>query len=96
VDGLKWPTLYNIGHISMENMVEQTFDNLKFKRYNKVLRLVSVNSFVNIHDCKVAIDPLSLFQRISLNNKCNKHLHEYLTYELSPYSLALFTEIAKD
>jgi len=85
---------YNIGHISMKNMVGQTFDNLKFKRSNRVLPLLLVNSSVKIHDCKVAIDPLLLFQRISLNNKFDKHLHEYLKYELSPYPLAFFTEIS--
>jgi len=83
---------YNIGHISMENMVGQTFDNVKFKRSNRVLPLLSVNSSVKIHDCKVVVDPLLLFQRICLNKKFDEHLREYLKYELSPYPLALFTE----
>jgi len=79
---------YNINHISMENMVRQTFDNLKFERSNRVFPLLSVNSSVKIHNCKVAIDPLLLFQRISLNKKFDKHLREYLKYELSLYPLA--------
>ncbi|KYN00649.1 hypothetical protein ALC62_08572 [Cyphomyrmex costatus] len=84
---------YNIGHISMENMIGQTFYNVKFKRSNRVVPLLSVRSCVKVHDCKIPIDPLLLFQRICLNKKFNEQLCEYLQYELSPYPLALFTEV---
>lgn len=46
-----------------------------------------------VHDCKVTIDPLLLFQRISLNKKFEENLCEYLQYELSPYPTALFDNV---
>jgi len=53
---------YEIGLISMNNMIGQHFHNIKLKRANRVLPLLTVTSSVKVHDIKVAIDPLLLFQ----------------------------------
>lgn len=83
---------YNIGVVSMNNMVGFKFDKFKFKHANRVLPLLTVKSSVKVHDCLVPIDPLLLFQRISLNKKFADNLPEYLKYELSPYPMALFDD----
>lgn len=61
---------YNVGIVTMNiSMVGLKFDNFKFKRANRVHPLLSVRSFDKVHDYSIPIDPLLLFQRISLNNK---------------------------
>ena len=89
-DGINCHNARNIGLQSMNNIIGQTFDKIKLKRSNKVLSLLCVNSSVKVHDCKVAIDPLLLFQRISVFKKFDEHLSDYLHYELSPYPTSLF------
>lgn len=46
-----------------------------------------------MHDHSVPIDPLLLFQRISLNTRFQDNLDEYLKCELSPYPLAIFDDV---
>ena len=41
---------------------------------------------------RVPIDPLLLYQRISLNKQFDEHLRDYLQYEMSPYRMALFDD----
>lgn len=56
----------------------------------KVIPLSTVNRSVKVNNCKVAIDPLLLFQRITIKKMFDEHLKEYLQYELSPYPTSLF------
>jgi len=77
----------------MNNMIGQHFHNIKLKRANRVLPLLTVTSSVKVHDIKVAIDPLLLFQRISVTKQFEDHLQQFLQYELVPYLLALFDDI---
>jgi len=84
---------YEIGLIFMNNMIGQHFHNIKLKRANRVLPLLTVTSSVKVHDIKVAIDPLLLLQRISVTKQFEDHLQQVLQYELAPYPLALFDDI---
>ena len=40
----------------------------------------------------ISVDPLLLFQRISLLKKTNDELKLYLEYELAPFPLSIFTD----
>lgn len=84
---------YETDLVLMKNMFGQNFNNIKLKRSDKVLPLLTANSCVKVHNTKIFIDPLLLFQRISIIKKFDKQLRDYLQYELAPYLLALFDEM---
>lgn len=53
----------------MKKITGLSFNEIKLKRFEKVMPLSSVNKSVKINDCKVAVDPLLLFQELlSANN----------------------------
>ncbi|CAG9782212.1 unnamed protein product [Diatraea saccharalis] len=79
-----------IGLQSMVKITGLNFNEIKLKRVDKVLPLSAVNKSVKINDCKVSVDPLLLFQRITVSKKFESNLQEYLQYELSPYPTSLF------
>lgn len=81
---------YEIGLESMKKITGLSYNEIKLKRSEKVMPLSSVNKSVKINDCKVAVDPLLLFQRITVSKQFESNLEEYLQYELSPYPTALF------
>jgi len=83
---------YEVGKKCLESVIGNTFGNVKFQRKNKVLSLKTVQSSVKINDEIIAINPLLLFQRISLNINNQKAMENYLQYELAPFPLSLFTE----
>lgn len=82
-----------IGLQSIKEMIGVTFDKITLKRSKRVVPLSSVNTSIMVHNSQVPIDPLMLFQRISLNKKFEENLCEYLQYELSPYPTALFDNV---
>lgn len=75
----------NICTIAMGKKIGQTFRDIKFSRPDRVLSLLTVNSNFKVHDTTVHINPLLLFQRISVIN--------YLQYKLAPYTVLLFDEV---
>ena len=58
----------------------------------EVLSLNAVQSTVKVNDETVIINPLLLFQKISLNLNSKDDMKEFLEYELAPFPLSLFTE----
>lgn len=68
------------------------FHDIKFSRADRVLPLLTVNSNLKVHDTTVPIDPLLLFQRISVVKRTNEELRIYLEYELAPFPVSLFDE----
>lgn len=52
-----------------------------------------MTSSVKVHNTRVVIDPLLLFQRISVTKKFEDQLEQFLQYELAPYPLALFDDV---
>lgn len=82
---------YNVGLNLMKGNIGKTFDKIKFERSKRVLSLQTMISAVKVHDnMETVVDPLLLFQRISLHKKFNDNLRDFLEYELSPYPMALF------
>lgn len=52
-----------------------------------------MNSHVTVHDVAVPVDPLMLFQRISVMKRSDGEIRECLKFELAPYPVAIFDEI---
>ena len=80
------------GMALMKRMNGQNMEDLKLKRNDRVLSLLSVNSKIKLNDKEVPIDKLLIFQRICIIKKSDEELKEYLKYELAPFPLALFDE----
>lgn len=70
---------HEIGLQSMVKITGLNFNEIKLKRVDKVLPLSAVNKSVKINDCKVSVDPLLLFQRITVSKKFESNLQEYRT-----------------
>lgn len=84
---------FEVGLISMQKIIGEKFDKIKLKRANKVLPFLTVTSSIKIHNTKVVIDLLLLFQRMSVTKKFEDQFAQFLQYELAPYPLALFNDI---
>lgn len=76
----------------MKKIIGQTYGSVKLKRSNRVLPMAIINSSVRIREEIVSIDPLLIFQRISIMKTSNEELKSYFEHELSPYPLSLFNE----
>lgn len=84
---------YTVGLQLMEENNGKTFDKTTFKRSGRVLPLQSISSLIKVRDnVETVVDPLLLFQRISLHKKFSDNLLGLLQYELSPYKMALFED----
>lgn len=83
---------YDIGKKAAESIIGNDFGSVKIQRKKKVVSLKTVGSSIKINGEKIAIDPLLLFQRISLQISTKTDMKDYLKYELSPYPLSLFNE----
>ncbi|KAL4100763.1 hypothetical protein QTP88_020794 [Uroleucon formosanum] len=84
---------YEIGLIEMKKIIGQTYGTVKLKRSNRVLPIAILNSSIRIREEIISIDPLFIFQRISIMKTSNEELKSYFEYELSPYPLSLFNEM---
>jgi len=73
-------------------IIGQTYGTVKLKRSNRVLPIAIINSSIRIREEIISIDPLLIFQRISLMETSNKELKNYFEYELFPNKLSLFNE----
>lgn len=89
-----------VGIASMSKMMGQTFYNIKLKRADKLLPLLSMNSTMKIHDEKIGtlfiiyiIDPVLLFQRMSITRTFEDELEKFFKHELTAYPLSLFDAI---
>ncbi|GBN73034.1 hypothetical protein AVEN_44198-1 [Araneus ventricosus] len=78
-----------VGITSMTKMFGQTFNNIKLKRVDKVLPLLTISSALKVHDEKVPIDPVLLFQRMSITKSFEDELETFFKYELAHYPLSL-------
>lgn len=50
----------------MAKMTGLTFNNIKLKRTDKVIPLLAMTSTIKVHEEKVPVDPVLLFQRMSI------------------------------
>lgn len=83
---------YEVGMRAAKSIIGNTFGSIKFQRKTKVLSLKTVNSSIKVNGEKITINPLLLFQRISLQIKNIDDMRDNLKYELAPFPLALFTD----
>lgn len=77
----------------MSKITGLTFDNIKFKRADKVVPLLAMSSTVKVHDKKIPVDPVLLFQRMSIKTTLEDEIEKYFEYELTPYPLSMFDDI---
>ncbi|XP_044579087.1 uncharacterized protein LOC123261518 [Cotesia glomerata] len=82
-----------VGLASMAKMTGLTFNNIKLKRADKVVPLLAMTSSIKVHEEKVPIDPVLLFQRMSITAAFQDKIEKYFEYELAPYLLSLFDDI---
>ncbi|KAJ8928317.1 hypothetical protein NQ314_019129 [Rhamnusium bicolor] len=79
-----------VGIASMSKMTGKTFNNIKLKLADKVLRPLTMSSTIKVHDEKVSIDPVLLFQRMSITKTFKDEIEKFFEYKLAPYLLSLF------
>uniref|UniRef100_A0A8D8XVK0 Uncharacterized protein n=1 Tax=Cacopsylla melanoneura TaxID=428564 RepID=A0A8D8XVK0_9HEMI len=79
---------HRVGKEVLAKVVDVPFSEIKLTRKNRALPLSSVTLSIKIHDETVTVDPMLLFQRISIN----EDLVEFLNYEMAPFPLASFNE----
>ena len=77
-----------VGIAAMSKMTGETF-NIKLKRA-KVLPLLTISSTIKFHDEKVPVDPVLLFQRMSISKTFEDEIEKLFEYELAPYLLSMF------
>ena len=80
-----------VGIAAMSKMTGETF-NIKLKRADKVLPLLTMSSTIKVHDKKVPVDPVLLFQRMSISKTFEDEIEKFFEYELAPYPLSMFDE----
>jgi len=76
----------------MKKMIGLTYGSVKHKRSNRVLPLGVMTASIKIRYELISVDPLLLFQRISIIKQNDGELKTCFKYELSPYPLSLFSE----
>ncbi|KYM98809.1 hypothetical protein ALC62_10473 [Cyphomyrmex costatus] len=81
-----------IGEQLIENIQDKKLKDIQMKRSQRVSSLASVNCTVKIQDKEVTVDPLKIFQRMTIAKQSESDLQEFLKFELSPYPLSLFCE----
>lgn len=81
-----------IGIVAMKAIDGKNFNEIKQSRKDKVIPLLGVNSKLKIGEKTITVDPLLLFQRISVMKKSDEELQFYLKFELAPYPLSLFDD----
>jgi len=59
---IKCYDVYNIGILTINNIVGLKFDDFKFIRTNRILLLLSTKCFVKVHDYSAPIESLLLIQ----------------------------------
>lgn len=83
---------YEVGKKAESKVFGKTLKDLKLRRGDRVLSISTMTSAVKIRDTIVPVDPLLLFQRISILKTSESELQEYLKFELSPFPLSMFNE----
>lgn len=71
-----------IGTNGVKEITGKTFGNVTFKRKDKVRTLAT--AAVEVRNKVVAIDPLTIFQRLCITKKSDQDLREHFAFELAP------------
>lgn len=81
-----------VGKQSIQKIIGKSFSSVSFSRKDRALPLASMSCTITIDGNSAVVDPLLLFQRISITKKTEEDLIKYMQYELAPFPLALFDE----
>lgn len=76
----------------MNKVVGQRFSHVKLSKKHRALPLASMSNSVKVRGETLVIDPLMIFQRISISKQSDEDLKTYMNYELAPFPLSLFDE----
>ncbi|KAG5870049.1 hypothetical protein JTB14_004233 [Gonioctena quinquepunctata] len=76
----------------MQSFIGSKFGDMKRSKKNVVLSLARMRSTIKINAEAVTVNPLKIFQRTVIAKKTDEYVAELLTYELTPFHLALFSE----
>lgn len=80
------------GMKDLQSQIGKSYGSMKASAKNKVRSLRSMISSIKVEGDAVTINPLLIFQRISLNFKNQEDMKKYLQYELALFPLSLFDE----
>jgi len=83
---------FDVGVVSMSNMIGTDFGSMKFKRKNKIVPLKAMTSSIKVNDDIITVDPTLLYQRICATMKTQEDMNRYMQFELAPYPLSLFDD----
>lgn len=83
---------YEVGLVSMSNIVGDNFAKVKFQRKKRVKPLGATKTGVKTKDFACSADPEMLFRRISYVKKSQEQLKQNFQHELAPHPLSLFDE----
>ena len=76
----------------MNKIVGKRFSDVKLSQKNRALPLASMWNSIKVRGETVVVDPLMIFQRISISKQTDEDLKTYMKYELAPFPLSLFDE----
>ncbi len=82
----------DIGTKTMQSFVGSKFGDMKQSKKNVVMSLASMSSSIKINGETVTVNPLTIFQRTVIAKKSEEDVAELLSYELTPFPMALFLE----
>lgn len=83
---------FEIGTDLQNKIINNNFGSVKFERKKKVVPLKVVNSSIIVDNEVVPINPLLIFQRLSLKIQSKNDMKNYLNYELALFPLSLFED----
>lgn len=84
---------YNLGNVIMSDVTDQCYINVNLKKCKIAQPIAAAfNSFTTGTKKTKIINPLAIFQRISLLSAGKKSLQKYLSFELAVFPLSLFNE----
>lgn len=83
-----------VGAKMLNEMIGRPFATYKFQRKKKVLPLAAITKSIRVDNNApvVPVQPLLLFQRMTLSENLPTELKEILKHELAPYPMSLFTQ----
>lgn len=83
-------TAYSVGSSAFSSSTNKRYGDVKVKRSEGVKLLTLETSSISKESKGVVVDPLALFNRLSLMRATDEEWKDYLKYELSPLPPSLF------
>lgn len=81
-----------LGISGLLKIVDIDFESLKFQRKNRCKPLSCLKTSIEVDGDVIPIDPLLILSRMCIAKKSDDELKSFLSFELAPFPLSLFTE----